>query len=236
MNYDKAYLINLEQSPKRRDYFCKSAKKAGIDVEWIPAIYGLDVDIEDYRSRGYIADDFKLRMAGSLGTLLSHIHVWERIAADPECEVGLVFEDDAVFVKNFKTKLEAIPMEEVPDDWDMLWLGWHRLDCEPVTQYFGRPRKSKKHSVNSGHFAYMVKSTSVEKLKALLLPYNNRSSKDVILRKKFDQFNAYFLMKKIVKTPVLGFDSVRKNINNPQRLKKMSGKWVIQKIRQKLLG
>jgi len=236
MRYDKAYLINLERSPQRKDSFYKSAQKAGLDVEWFPAIYGLDVDIEDYRKRGYIADDFKLRMAGSLGTLMSHIHVWEKIADDPGCEIGLIFEDDAVFKKDFKSKFDAIPLDQVPDDWDMLWLGWHRLDCEPVTQYFGRPRKSKKRSVNSGHFAYLVKSSSVDKLKSLVLPYNNRNSKDVILRKKFDHFNAYFLMKKIVKTPMIGFDSVRKNINNPNRIRKMSGKWLIQKFRQKFLG
>ena len=236
MHFDKAYLISLERSPKRREYFFKKARRAGLDVEWFPAIYGLGVDIDDYRDRGYIADDFELKLAGSLGTLLSHVHVWEKIAEDPQCEIGLVFEDDAVFKKDFKVQLDALPTDQVPDDWDMLWLGWHKLDCEPVSEFVGRPRKTTGKSVNSGHFAYMIKSSSVEKLKALLIPYNNRNSKDLILRRKFDQFNAYFLLQKIVKTPIIGFDSVRKNINNPNRLEHKPGKRLIQKIRKKYLG
>ncbi|MEA3288049.1 MAG: glycosyltransferase family 25 protein [Candidatus Marinimicrobia bacterium] len=236
MHYDKAYVISLERSPKRRDYFYKYARRANLDVKWFPAIYGLDVDIDDYLSRGYLADDFKLKLAGSLGTLLSHVHVWEKIAENPECNVGLVFEDDAVIKKGFANKFKELSPDMLPEDWDMLWLGWHKLDCSPVNEFIGRPRKTQGKSVNSGHFAYLIKSTSVDKLKSILIPYSNRSSKDVLLRRNFHKFNAYFLLNKIVRTPFMGFDSVRKNINNPDRLKNRMGKMLVQKIRQKILG
>lgn len=229
VKFDKAYLISLERSPERKRRFDRYAQRAGLEVEWFPAIYGLDVDIEDYRSRGYIADNFELRMAGSLGTLLSHVHVWEKIQADPDCQVGLIFEDDATFGKHFVQQVEDIPTELLPEDWDMFWLGWHKLDCEPINDLIGKPRPDCKRGTNSGHFAYMVRSDSVDKLKELLIPYNNRSSKDVILRKNFDRFKAYFLLKRISKTPTVEFDSVRKNINNPDRTKKFS-KWLGQKV------
>lgn len=236
MHFDQAYVINLDRNPERRQHFYKHAEQAGLDVERFPAIYGLDVDIEDYYHRGYLADDFKLRMAGSLGTLLSHVHIWEKIAENPNCGVGLIFEDDAIFKKDFKTKLEGLSPELLPNDWDMLWLGWHRRASVKVNAFIGRPQMTHARGVNSGHFAYMIKSSSVEKMKSLLIPYNNSSSKDVILRRKFDQFNAYFLLKKIVKTPLIGFDSVRKSINNPNRLKNKAGKQLAQKIRHKVLG
>ena len=143
MNYDKAYLISLERSPKRRKNFYRFAKKAGLEVEWFPALYGLDVNTDDYQKRGYLSDDFKLRLAGSLGTLLSHVHVWEKIAEDPQCEVGLVFEDDAVFNHRFSTDLSAIKWSNVPEDCDMLWLGWHKLDCDPVTRLLAHPAKRR---------------------------------------------------------------------------------------------
>ena len=235
MHYDKAYLISLERSPGRRKNFYRYARKTGLDVEWFPALYGLDVDVQDYQKRGYLSDDFKLRLAGSLGTLLSHVHVWEKVVDDPQCEVGLVFEDDAVFGRSFLKDLTAIKQDDIPDDWDMLWLGWHKLDCDPVNKIFGSPRKSERKSVNSGHFAYMIKSSSVEKMKALLLPYDNRRSKDVLLRRNFDAFKAYFLLNKIVKTPVIGFDSVRKNINNPNRIEGRPLKKLVQKIRKLFL-
>ncbi len=235
MQYDKAYLISLERSPGRRKNFYRYARKAGIEVEWFPALYGLDVDIQDFQQRGYLSDDFKLRLAGSLGTLLSHVHVWEKIAEDPTCEVGLIFEDDAVFNRRFSHDLSAIDPGDIPDDWDMLWLGWHKLDCDPVNEVVGTPRKTEGKSVNSGHFAYMIKSSSVEKMKSILLPYDNRRSKDVLLRQKFDAFNAYFLLEKIVKTPVIGFDSVRKNINDPLRIEGRPLKKLVQKIRKLFL-
>jgi len=235
MNYDKAYLISLERSPGRRKNFYRYARKADLNVEWFPALYGLDVDTEDYQKRGYLSEDFQLRLAGSLGTLLSHVHVWEKVAADPQCDVGLVFEDDAVFGRRFRKDLAAIDEANIPDDWDMLWLGWHKLDCDPVNEVVGSPRKTEGKSVNSGHFAYMIKSSSVEKMKALLLPYDNRRSKDVLLRKHFNAFRAYFLLEKIVKTPRIGFDSVRKNINDPKRIDGRPLKKLVQRIRKLFL-
>ncbi len=235
MHFDKAYLISLERSHKRSENFYKYARRANIDVEWFPAIYGLDVDIKDLQNRGYLADNFELRMAGSLGTLLSHIHVWEKIYNDPECDVGLVFEDDAILKKDFKKRLEALPIDRVPGDWDMLWLGWHKLDCSPVNEFIGTPRKAASGGMNSGHFAYLIKSSSVGLLKSLLLPYSNRNSKDVILRKNFYQFKAYFLLNKIVTTPLFGFDSVRKKINNPNSIKNKLDHWLGPNIRQKVL-
>ena len=89
--------------------------------------------------------------------------------------------------------------------------------------------------MNSGHFAYMIRSSSVEKMKALLLPYDNKRSKDVLLRRNFEAFHAYFLLNKIVKTPRIGFDSVRKNINDPKRIEGRPLKKVVQSIRKLFL-
>jgi hypothetical protein len=65
-----------------------------------------------------------------------------------------------------------------------------------VNEIIGSPRKTEGKSVNSGHFAYMIKSSSVEKMKALLLPYDNRRSKDVLLRQNFGSFGALELQQK----------------------------------------
>ncbi len=229
MRYDKAFLISLEQDPQRRRKFYGYANRAGLEVEWIPAVFGREVDLEDYRKRGYLADDFELRMAGSLGTLLSHVHVWEMIQADPDCDIGLVFEDDAILGKSFAGQLEAIPTDALPENWDMLWLGWHRLDCEPVNDFIGKPRLPARKGVNSGHFAYLIRSDRVEKIKQLLIPYNNRNSKDVILRKNFDKMNAYFVLERIARTPRIELESVRKNTNNPERTRTFR-RWLGRKI------
>lgn len=234
MHFDKAYLISLEESDVRRNRFYRTAKNASVEVEWFKAVKGSEVDIDNYRSRGYIADDFKLKMAGSLGCLLSHVHVWEKIRDNESCNVGLIFEDDALIDKKFNEKMNAILEEDIPADWDMIWLGWHKYDCDSVNSHFGTPKKNAKKGHNSGHFGYLVNSSSVDKLISLLIPYNNKNSKDVIIRKKFDQFNAYFLKNKIVKTPLIEYDSTRKNLNDPSREKRFIKK--LGKKLQEILG
>jgi len=43
-------------------------------------------------------------------------------------------------------------------------------------------------------------------------------------------------MEKIVKTPMIGFDSVRKNINDPHRIDGRPIKKLVQSIRKLFLG
>jgi GR25 family glycosyltransferase involved in LPS biosynthesis len=212
MDYTKAYVISMERDSDRRERFLARCRKAGLTVEWFNAIDGRSVDIADRIRRGYLTKDFSLRMPGSLGCLLSHIDLWEKIQKERICDYALIFEDDAKIPENFLSRLVRIPWSAVPDDWDMLWLGWHKLACDPVNRYVAKPAAKKR---NSGHFAYMIKASSVPKIRAILLPYSNNSSKDVILRKNFDKFNAYFLRRKIVRHPVLFRESKRKNVNEP---------------------
>lgn len=217
MKFDRAFLITLKSSTKRSMRFNSMAAKAGLSYETFYGIDGSAVNYEKLKEEGYLAEDFELRMAGSLGCLLSHVKVWEEIYNDENCDIGLIFEDDALLPKDFMKKFNNIDWSELPDDWDMLWLGWHKLDCEPIGKFFGKPRLNCTSGTNSGHFAYLVKSSSVPKIKNILIPYNNKSSKDVILRKNFDKFNAYFLLDKIVKHPRVVRDSVRKDLNDPTR-------------------
>lgn len=215
MHFDKAYVISLEESEKRRKKFFSYAEKAGVDVEWFRAIRGDKVDVEEQQKQGVLSVPFTLKMPGSLGCLLSHTATWDRVKELGDDAVGLIFEDDAVFSPNFKKRLEAISWEDIPEDWDMLWLGWHKINCEPVNRWVGRPRFPSKKRGNSGHYCYLVRGGSVDKLKALLYPTTNKSSKDVVLRGRFDQFNAYFLLRRIARTPIIEFNSIRKLVNNP---------------------
>lgn len=70
---------------------------------------------------------------GAWGCLMSHLRgVQDAIANGPGHY--LVFEDDAVFSKDFVTRLPAI-MEEAGEEWDMIYLGGAHLD------HCGRPRR-----------------------------------------------------------------------------------------------
>ena len=61
------------------------------------------------------------RSAGAWGCYASHLRVLERSLNDGLKSV-LIFEDDAVFCKDFQVRLEEF-MEAVPSNWHMVYLG-----------------------------------------------------------------------------------------------------------------
>jgi len=192
MRFDKAYVIGFkERGAERLHRFFGSAEEAGVDVELFPAVDGAAVDAEKSRELGYLSDDFELRMPGSLGCLLSHVTLWEHIHADPEVSVALICEDDALLNEDFLAELSAIPAAEIPEDWDVLRLASHKVTGTDVSPRFVRPPARYIKGANAGTYCYLIKSESALKLKAVLLPYNNRQSMDVLPKKRSDRYNLY---------------------------------------------
>ena len=67
--------------------------KTGLDYEFVTAVDGRDLDLND---RAIIAPEFLAKNdfpAGSAGCALSHLHVYQRIIADGLDE-ALILEDD----------------------------------------------------------------------------------------------------------------------------------------------
>jgi len=106
----------------------KTATQGGNRIAAVVAFTAADPfnNINHYQQQGYLSEDFKLKLADSLGTLSSHVQLWEKIAADPGCGVGLIFEDDAVFKADFKTRFHDLPSNMLPNEWDIFWIGWHK--------------------------------------------------------------------------------------------------------------
>ena len=76
MNYDKAYVIGSKEiSKKRLDKFFKRNILKDKEVEVWPAINGMSVDIKKYQNLNYLSKNFKKNKPGSLGCLLSLIHI-----------------------------------------------------------------------------------------------------------------------------------------------------------------
>ena len=95
MHFDKAYIIGLpNHTNKRLDRCFKRFKREKVDVELWEGIYGLDVDINKYQKAGYLSQDFKLKLPGSLGCMLSHITLWEKLEKDSACDIAFICEDD----------------------------------------------------------------------------------------------------------------------------------------------
>ncbi|NOZ07908.1 MAG: glycosyltransferase family 25 protein [FCB group bacterium] len=213
MHFDKAYVINVPgKSTERLHRFYKSCEQAAVQVELFPAVNGAATDITDWQRRGYLCEDFTLKMPGSLGCLLSHVTLWEKIKADPQVEIALICEDDAELKPDFLSQLHKIPWEEVPPNWDMIRLAAHRITGEPVSKHLLQLPPVRRKGVNAGTFCYLMKAASTETLKEVLIPYANHQSMDVLLKSRTERYNSYVLKKPLARE-IRYRHSIRQDIN-----------------------
>lgn len=125
-------VINLDRRTDRMEQFDNQAKHWNIKYE---------------RMRAVEASDSRF------GCKLSHIAALSKY----DTEVTFIFEDDSMFVDNFEAQFE-MTMSNVPEDWDMLYLGAHLLQKEPYNDYWVRSLEC------SSTHAYAVRRRVKDKL------------------------------------------------------------------------
>ena len=127
--------------------------------------------------------------AGAYGCLLSHAQV-VREARDAGASSVLIFEDDVVFDPQFKEKFATF-IQELPDDWDMLFLGALHKD-EPVTisRHVGRITKA------NSTFAYALRNTVFD----AFIELNSRAEHVLDMNNYVlqERFNCYCFMPNLV--------------------------------------
>ena len=120
MNIDKIYCVNLDRRPDRWRYASAQFDAAGLQVERFQAIDSNDFKIQ-YPTK-----------ASACGCALSHYFIIER-AKMLGFKAVMVFEDDVELKPRFTHELEKC-MGDLPEDWDMLYLGGsHKAKPVPVT-------------------------------------------------------------------------------------------------------
>jgi GR25 family glycosyltransferase involved in LPS biosynthesis len=139
----KVVCINLDRRPDRWQRIQKELARHGIDsVERFAAIDGDTVE----KPAGWI------HTRGAYGCLLSHVEVVKE-ARQSGASAVLIFEDDAVLDPDFQNRFTNF-IKEVPDDWDMLYLGALHKDA---------PVKISEHVVRitkaNSTYAYALKNT-----------------------------------------------------------------------------
>lgn len=123
--FPRPILINLDRRQDRLEQFDKDAKALGITYERLSA-----VELEDPVA----------------GCKASHLLALTKYDDD----ITFIIEDDAAFVEDFDIRF-ATSMENLPDDWDMLYLGAHLVTTEPANHYWLRSK------ISSSTHAYAVK-------------------------------------------------------------------------------
>ena len=177
--FDRVIVINVPRRTDRLEQFTKEAKAVGFEFEVHPAIDGNLSDV------GPI-------VAGRL----SHIEVLEKIKPD---EMVLICEDDAKFREDFNEALDEY-MADLPEDWDIFYLGAVKNDTKPVNKHWVR------QVVSTGTQAYCVHPDKVEFFLKAAQEFDQWI--DVAYRLVADKCNAYITNPNLV-IQSAGFSDLR---------------------------
>jgi hypothetical protein len=117
-------VVSLEKFPDRWEDFKMRADEAGVTgYDLYPAVLGDKVNPSGWFRGGN----------GAWGCLMSHLRIAQDALMGEEGHL-MVMEDDCVFADNFAERMHAI-MDEVGDDWDMLYLGGQHLHHPRLKPY-----------------------------------------------------------------------------------------------------
>lgn len=172
--------INLDRRPERWQRMQRAFAANGIEsVQRFSAIDGNAIPLpHDW-----------VHTPGAYGCLRSHLQV-VRDARDAGASSVLIFEDDVVFEPRIEEKFVTF-IQELPDDWDMLFLGaLHKDEPVKVSEHIGRITKA------NSTFAYAIRNTVFDAFIEL-----NSKAEQVLDMNSYllqERFNCYCFMPNLV--------------------------------------
>ncbi|SEW17837.1 Glycosyltransferase family 25 (LPS biosynthesis protein) [Chitinophaga sp. YR573] len=122
--FDHIYCINLSsRSDRWAECLVEFDKHEIKGVERFEAIEGIPIAFNDYGTMGLEVNDnnYKVRLAGRIGCLLSHLEVIKAAKAHNYSNI-LILEDDVQFVDDIQNRFFD-SIDGLPDDWSLLYLG-----------------------------------------------------------------------------------------------------------------
>lgn len=178
---DKIYIISLPESNIRKDNIWNDLLSAGFDenkIEWVEAINGNDLDIDDCLRDNTISTKFRdpngILTKSIYGCALSHQKVYQKfIKTSDDIETALVLEDDASLTHTaLRTLISDSPAYDmfIEDkdniDWGVIQLGSWGVHMD----YINEPNDSKilkrmnyPKKIWAAH-SYIINKESVHKL------------------------------------------------------------------------
>jgi len=193
--FKDTYAITLNKSGPRFKKTLKSARAAGLKIRATPGVLVTDKMLK--RGISGIKNKTHGNLRGVIGCFLAQRNLLKKIVANPntaDSEGTLILEDDVLFPKTFKKDLERI-YPEVPNDWDVLFLGRTVTSGKKISKHVLKinPRTRK----NWGNWAYVVRHKT---LKRKLLPRLKTMTDgiDVQFNRFSDKVNMYVVQPNIV--------------------------------------
>ena len=191
--FKTVYAITMNPRGRRYRTMKKSATRAGVAIKQFPGVLVSDAQFK--RGIPGIRRRTPGTVRGVVGCFLSQRNLLTKIADEPlsDAEGTLILEDDVVFPPTFLNKVKAIE-KEVPEDWDVLFLGRTKTRGRRVSKHI---IKIGKRGHNWGNWAYVVKNRTVKKK---ILPYLQTMTDgiDVQFNKFSDKANMYVVQPNIL--------------------------------------
>jgi glycosyl transferase family 25 len=111
----KTYLINLDRSPDRLEFFQDQANKVGISFERISAIDGRSLPESTWKTIIDKRFEFQPINVYEVAVFLSHKAIWERMIRD-RVKMAAIFEDDAILAPQIANTFRSIENAKVSFD------------------------------------------------------------------------------------------------------------------------
>ena len=168
------YVINLDRAKQRMTDFMKrlqSTDLGHVSPIRFSAVDGRKLRIEDHVTPAALAEVLTAEKVGyrqrhyeltrgAVGCHLSHFGVWERLLRSDK-GLAMVCEDDAV-VDDDVHEQTLTAIHAMPEEWDMLLLGYWCVTC---AQEGGEPGWVRMKRFFGLH-CYVIKATAIEKIVA----------------------------------------------------------------------
>lgn len=191
-NYvDNVYLINMDKDIDRLNKVKKECDIVDIKFERFPGIKITDLS-KNILDKYIPKKVQKYGTNGMMGCGLSHLFLWQD-ALNKNYKNILVLEDDVFFTDDFNEYFKNV-IEELPKDYDILYLGYKDTICNP-------PKDTSFNYIYKPIFPLLTHAMIIsnEGLKKLLKNITKIDDHiDWIIAKNEKKLNIYVSLKKIV--------------------------------------
>lgn len=161
--FEKIYCVNLDKRIDRWEESKEQFEKHNLNVDRFSAVDGSIMEgeeFEQFKKTGQLNGVCD----GHIGCSFSHLQVVRSLKSDG-LKNALVLEDDVQFDDELNKKLSSI-MEQVPDNWDMLYFGGNHAANNPNSP--GKLVKVTENIFKTTHclttHSYAIKNTVYDKI------------------------------------------------------------------------
>lgn len=123
------YVINLKRRPDRLKLFKERCPLDASNIKVFEAVDG--------KALSSFPKNFCRLMVGEIGVWMSHKILWEETIKQTDSNYSVIFEDDAIFSKDFQTSFNDIINTDL--DFNIIYIGgrftenYKMINCVPVT-------------------------------------------------------------------------------------------------------